>query len=109
MADLDPHDLITEVARRLSVDVNDPEMIEAVDAAYDDVLDYSGLEALPDEARVRRQLVPYAEAIFLAAAAPVGTYGALADDTFLPLSVPAHLHARYAPRFLFLKVAWGVG
>jgi hypothetical protein len=106
---LDPHTLAAEVGRRLQLDPADTELLEAIDAAADDVLDYSGLDELPDEPRVRRHLVPYAEAIYLAASAPIGTYGALADDTFSALPVPANLHARYAPRFTFLKVSWGVG
>jgi hypothetical protein len=106
---LDPYDLAEECARRLSVAADNAELLEALDAAADDVVQYAGLTELPDEPRVRRPLVPYAAAIFLSADAPVGSYGALADDTFPTLPIPANLHAKYAPRFAFLNASWGIG
>lgn len=108
MADLPIAELLPEVCRRLAVALDNPEAAEALDAAAGDVLTYSGLEVLPDDPRVRRHLVPYACAIYLAASAPNGAYAAVGDDQFAPMPVANDLSAKFAPRFAFLSVSWGI-
>jgi len=111
MPDLDPHVLAPEVGRRLSLASDNVELLEAIDAAALDVATYAygdPTHPLPDDPRVRRHLIPYAQAIYLAASAPVGSYGAIGDDTFPTIPVANDLSAKYAPRFAFLSETWGI-
>jgi hypothetical protein len=104
----DPDSILTEVARRLNVQPDAPGVSDSIAAAVADVLDYSGRTELPDDPRVRRHMVAYAEAIFLSASAPYGSLSAVGDDSFGVIPVANDLSGKFAPRFAFLSTAWGI-
>jgi hypothetical protein len=104
----DPGSILEETAKRLNVPADNPGVADSIAAAVADVLDYSGRLELPDDPRLRRHLIAYAEAVYLSASAPYGSLSAVGDDTFGAIPVANDLSAKFAPRFAFLSESWGI-